>query len=541
MTGRGLLLALAVAAVPSAPAVTQSAPPVSFDEPSWMWRWSPIVPLADLRRTLPGRDFPVTSLASRPAPHVGLFWTAGVPGALPAEAGGDWAEYRLVQSGRSGEFRRPLDPGREAHSAGGALAWGTLGGRGAGIGRVALDRGSFGSNAYADIQEPYASEPFAVGDTVGDDTGRTAVRLEGGGGWRVGALGVGLAAGYHQQETRTIASAVPRQYRHTNPGLTAGVSFDVAGPALRLALLGRWQREVDQIWIYTVAASSRVYPFSGYEDPVPRELVSTIYNRRFERTARAAGAAAAGTVLGAEWVVHARVESRDVAHFRADVPDPVTDEWMADGWMLGAALQRAFPRQHLLVTLDGYYQTLAGESRSGEFEGVPFAAEERRWTATGEVRLVPTSGWQAAVQVAVARERRERTDGLAGVHSDLAAWQPAVMLSLMRGLGPVGIAVGGAHSEFNPSGAGPVRYEMGPIYQNWIAPELGVYATESKWYAGFAGIRWQARSRLAFIAEGRYDVARPGRTLNNLIAAPIGGEREGWSVTVGIVVAEMGR
>ncbi|UCG88084.1 MAG: hypothetical protein JSW71_05945, partial [Gemmatimonadota bacterium] len=265
------LLLLAVA-MPIGRGDAQTSPPLSFDEPSWMWRWSPIAPLADLRRTLPGRDLPVTSLLSRSAPRVGLFWTAGVPGALPAEASDQRAEFRYVHSDRSGAFRRPLDPGVETHNAGAALAWGSLGGRGAGIGRVTVDRGTLDANAYADILEPYGSDPYSIADTIGDAVGRTAVRLEGAGGWRVGAFGLGLAAGYHQQETRTIASAVPRLYRNANPGLTAGVTVDLLASALQLALVGRWQQEVDQVSMYSVAAPSRVYPFSGYEDPVPRDL-----------------------------------------------------------------------------------------------------------------------------------------------------------------------------------------------------------------------------------------------------------------------------
>jgi hypothetical protein len=469
---------------------------------------------------------------------VGLFWTAGVPGALPVEVDDERAEFRYVRSDRSGEYRRPLDPGEEAHNAGAALAWGSLGGRGVGIGRVIVDRGNFGSEAYADILEPYASEPYSLADTIGDEMGRTAVRLEGAGGWRMGPLGLGLALGYHQQETRTIASAVPRSHRSTNPGVTAGVSVDLLGSAVQLALVGRWQQETDQVWIYSVAAASRVYPFSGYEDPVPRNLVSTIYNRRFERTARAVGAAAAGELLGGRWVIHGRVEDRTAAHFRADILSPLTEEWAADGWMLGAALQRQFLEGHLLVTLDGWYAKLSGESQSAELEGVPFAADEKAWTVSGEVRLMPTGGWQAVGQVAVAREERERRDGIAAVHSDLAAWRPVAVLAVMRTVGPIGLTVGGALSEFNPSGAVPVSNEMGPIYQNWIAPELGVYAAESRWYAAMAGLRWQARPRTAVIAEARYDVARAGKTLNNLIGTPPTGERNGWSVTLGIVLGK---
>ena len=158
----------------------------------------------------------------------------------------------------------------------------------------------------------------------------------------MGPLGLGLAAGYHQQETRTIASAVPRAHRSTNPGVSAGVSLDLPGSAVQLALVGRWQQEMDQTSIYSVAAASRVYQFSGYEDPVPRDLANTVYNRRFERTARAVGGAAAGEVIGVRWIIHGRVEHRAVAHFRTDLPNPITEEWAADGWMLGTALQRKF-------------------------------------------------------------------------------------------------------------------------------------------------------------------------------------------------------
>jgi hypothetical protein len=295
---------------------------------------------------------------------------------------------------------------------------------------------------------------------------------------------------------------------------------------------------VDQIWIHSVGAASRVYPFSGYEDPVPRELVSTIYNRRFERTAHGLGAAAAGEVHGTRWVIHGRLEDRSVAHFRSDVLSPLTEEWAADGWMLGASVQSRFLERRLLVTLDGWYQTLAGEAESPGLEGVPFTADETTWSLAAQARLLPLYGWEAAGHVAVVRERRDRRDGIAEVQSDLAAWRPAAAIAVMRALGPLGIAVGAGMSEFNPSGSTPRSDEMGPVYQGWIAPELVVYATEAVSYAGMAGLRWRAHHRTALMVELRYDVTKPRRLLNGFVGARPSGTRERWSISAGIVLAE---
>ena len=80
---------------------------------------------------------------------------------------------------------------------------------------------------------------------------------------------------------------------------------------------------------------------------------------------------------------------------------------------------------------------------------------------------------------------------------------------------------------------------MGPVYQNWIAPELAVYATDSRWYAAEVGFRWRLRPGTALIADARYDVAQPGETLNNLIGPPPTGERAGWSATLGFVLGNI--
>jgi len=532
-------VALVMATVAPVSGHAQGAPPLRLNEPSWLWRWSPIVPLSELRRTLPGEGLALPRPLTRPAPRVGLFWTAGIPGAAPSEVQDDRAEFRYVHADLSGDYRRPLDPGEARHNAGAALAWGNLGGSGGGIGRVVVDRGNFDREAFADILHPYATEPFAVADTVGDAVGRTAVRIEGAGGWQVGRFGLGLAAGYHQQETRTLRSAAPRSNRTANPGVSVGATFDVHESALQVGVMARWQQEADQIAVYSVAAPSRVYEFAGYADPVPLNLVSTRYGRRFERTARAVGAGLGGTLHGGRWVVHGRLEDRTGVHFSSNMANPNQEEWASTGWLVGGAAQYPLVTDRLVLTLDGWVAGVAGEAQYSGLEGVPFAADEAAWTASGELRLLPTNGWQAVGFFSVTREQRTRRDGIARTHSDLSAWRPSGGLTVARHLGAFGVSLGGAVGEFNPSGAAPLAHDMGPIYQNWIAPELALYATEARWVAGSGGISWRVRPSVLFAVDAQYRRLTGTENLNSAIGTPPTGDRQRWSLDVGILVGQI--
>ena len=504
------VFALVLVAGPSqtgAQVLGASAAPGGPDLPRWLTAWSPLEPVADLHRELPGAEVSLPSLLTLPAPRLGMFWSAGNPGALPFENSDTYAQIRTGYKRYSGEYRRPLDAGTESFTGGSAFGWKTLGSGGSALGRVAVDRLRRSQNGHADVLLPFSSNPFTVLDTLGDPISTTVMRLEGAAGWRVGNFGVGLGMGFEGREVRTEASPVPRQYRVSASGLTAGLAYDIAGGALRLGLYGRRTLMAQYLFMYGYADESLAYVLSGYYNPLPYELSlvgSGRVQRRFEQGARAYGVSLGGRVAGLNWVGFAqtnRVTEEQYIDIYSDEPD--TDDWDADGWAIGFAAQRMFGGERVLATISARYAQLEGETQRMDLDEVNFTAKEHTFHISGEVRLLPWNGWGGAVQLALGREGRERRDLLARVGSDLQHRAPAMSVEVSRAL-PRGfaVAVAGGFSLFTPWGDIPTPSRMSDAYQTWIAPELSLYGTNA--WSGTAALTvlWRARDDLSLWTQG---------------------------------------
>ncbi len=501
--------------------------------PHWTEAWSPLVPIAELPRTLAGSGLRFPSLLTQPATRIGLFWTAGNPGALAREVGDQRTEFLVGLTDESGDYHRPFDPGAESHRLIAGQAWGAMGARGTGIARIAVDGGDFDDGAFADVLVPYASEPFTVIDTLGEKTSRTAVRLEGAGAWQHGSFAVGLGLGYVQQETRTVESAVPILNRTASPGVTGGVTYGLRGGSVRIGAFGRWQQTAETVAISSIAAVSRVYRFTGFDDPEAINLVANFFTRRFDRHAWAAGGVMGAELAGFSAVLFLQREHRLSKNFNILGDEGVADRWDAAGWMAGAALQSAFAARRLLVTIEARYSTLNGEEELSQIDGVPFSADETSWNVRGELRFTPRGGWEAAARLGLTREERTRSDALARVSSDLRSWSPEAALEVARWFGSsIAVGLGGAIGERNPSGSVPDPASMGPVYQAWLAPELALDATAARAWAGIGTVRWQLRPVTALWIQGQYKrISAPSGFLAD---APTG-VRSGWMAAVGLI------
>jgi len=530
---------LAVAAVPTvAAAQTLGSPaaPGGAEMPRWLTRWSPVGLTGDLPRELPGAATALPYLLTLPAPRVGLFWTAANPAGLPTDVYDDYAQFRLGVRQNDGSYRRPLDGGKDRRIGGTGFGWKDLAANGAAIGRLVVDRMDQDAGAHADVVLPHSSNPFVVLDTIGDAMSGIVVRLEGAGGWRIGALGLGLGLGYDGRVISTEVSTAPRKYRVSAAGANGGLSYDLFDGALQLGVHGRWEQIAQTTLISSYASATRVYVLSGYYDPVPLDLDRQGYYRRFDRNATAWGGSVGGILLGAKWTVFAQRDKLSEKQSVQIEDDPPTDGWDADGWSGGLAAQLAIGDSLVLVTVTAEYATLSGQALRMDLEEVNFSAEESGWYVGSEVRLLPHNGWTAAVRLGTGRESRVRRDYLARLASDLKAWAPAVSIEVARAL-PAGfsLSVGIGYSQHAPWGSIPDPAVMGEGYQDWIAPELSLYSTDASSITGTLVILWQAKPGLSFWAQGRAASLSGDAGTSGLPLTPEGKRKLG-SIEVGVTM-----
>ena len=524
--------------VPS-PASGQAEVIATPSEPRWLSRWSPLEPSADLQREPLLEALRLPSLLTHPSPRIGHFWSAGNPGALESEIVNKTAAFSAETGIVSGDYRRPLDPGSSSQLRGSGYGWSRLGDRGAGFGQIVVDRMDFDDGVFSNVLSPYGTEPYAILDTLGEATSGTAVLLEGAGGWKVGRLGFGIGLGYTSREVRTVASAVPRIHTIATPGVSGGVRVDLGRNGLALGVFSRWRQDAESIRIYSIAAASRVYEIAGYDEPVRRDLTSDWYLRRFERTAWSHGVTLGGETAGVYWTLFASRDRNSASNFSVRSGDGEPDRWDASGWDVGAVIQATLQDRRVFLNLETRYTTLAGESERPDLQGVPFAADEGRFSMTGEVRLFADGGWEAVAVFGATYEERRRSDGLAEVFSDLRTWRPMAGGEVVRWFGSkLAISVGGAFVEHNPSGTVPQASMLGDAYRNWIAPELALEASEAHAGAGAVTLRWQLRSATAFWLQGRQFTSTPAEFAPVSLQLRPEGSRTGWTVAAGVVLGK---
>lgn len=475
--------------------------------PSWMTAWSPFTIGADLRRTLGPAVRPPDLLL--PPPRIGLFWTRGNPGALPFELGDGWSEFRAATRELSGDYRRPSDAERASVPGLSALGWTSIDERGAAIGRVVSEqRNAAGSQAVS--LRPYGSSPFTAVDTAGADVRDTRSRLEGAGGWHVGRVGFGVAAGFEAHDHRTRASGLPRFGRSAAPAASAGVVTGL-GPA-RIGAYARWSAFAETTQAVAITRTGLVHGIDGFREPADYVIASSFpYFLRIEHDARAAGLGAGGAWKGLTWTAFVEADRMRQTRWNDRTEDrPPKDRWSADALSAGLAAQRSMAG--VLWTLDARWTTLAGQGRMAGAENVEFEADETAIAGALDARLEPADHpWSAAVRLSLAYESRDRVDDVAALTTTIESLAPGMAAAV--GFAPRDgtlIAAGLGHSRYLTRGVIPVLRDEGPAFRRALAPELTILASPAAaWSMSLAaghrirpGVALWVRAERASIAPG---------------------------------------
>ena len=500
--------------------------------------WSPLSPAAELPRIEPVIDVKRTDLLGERYPRIGLFWFASNPAALAREVSESRAEFQVGLLNVDGAYHRPLDVGRKSHKVASGYAWGPLGASGAGIGRVAVDRLGFRDGVYSDVLQPYTTEPYSVLDTLGEATAGTNVLVEGAGGWSIGRIAFGLALGHGANDIRTVESAVPRVMTFSNTGVSAGVTLELLSDRVWFGPVGTVQQTVESANIYSVAATSRVYALAGYHDPLQIDLTGGLFSRRFERSAWSGGIGVQAKLAGAAWVGYAQREHRSATNYDKSTLNAPEDKWSAEGWSGGAVVQ-FWMFERTFVTLNGRYTTVTGEAEQPDIEGVPFSSRESQLTLAADVRYQLGPATETAFRIGATRANRSRNDALLEVSSSVVTWRPTASLELLRWLSPkFAVSLSGATMEHNPSGSVPSTSLMGPVYQNWVAPELEYEATASRSWVTAGTVHLQARPGTAFWFTGEYAHTSPQQHGVGWLPYAPTGDRRATRLIFGVTLGE---
>jgi hypothetical protein len=496
----------------------------------WMTAWSPLNRLADLGQAPPAGS---PGLAAAPAPRIGLWWTAGVPAALPFELVDTRSEFHFTAAGASGPYRRAMDPDDVKVVQGSVFGWRPIGASGGAAGSIVIDQETAGARPYAATLRPYSSDPFVVADTTAPATRRVRARLEGAFGWRAGPLGFGASVGLEEGDHRTRDAGFPHFGRSSAPAARAAVAY-APHPAVRVAVYGRWLRDSETLSMGPRTMSGMVFRLAGYHDPDSGAVVGpAFFFRRSERSARAGGVAAAGRVLRTDAVAYAERTIRRNRHFSAQVADPPADRWDADGWVLGLAAQRRLVGP-VLFTGQVRRETLAGDARLADLDGVVFRSSESELTLSAELRFAPAGvPWTVIAAYDLVRTRHLRYDFIAEVGADLVEWTPGVALAVMREFGRATIGLGASGADHSAVGAIPDATALGPVYQTLVAPGMTFAASRARPLRLTGSVGYRTGPATTLLLDGAW-TSLDGPT-STLPFAPTG-TRTAWSVGVRAVM-----
>lgn len=502
---RALLAVTAVAAL---------AGPAAAQDP-WGGAWTPLAPVADIPRSLLTPPSPAALLVRLP-PAIGLFWTDGNPAALPFEVGDAFSVYDVGYEDQSGDYRRPLDPGSVGTFGARASGWGPLGGRGGVTGRAVLWDETREPDALSHQVRPYGSSPLIASDSSTPAVDRVRVRLEGAGGWRTGPWGFGAALGYDAVDNRTQATRLPRIGRQTTSSASLGAVHAFGSGAWRVGLSWRYQQSNETFQVTARGGTTgAAFLLIGFSEPLRQPIVSIQpFIRRFEREASAWSPSVAGTLFGATWTAAlARERLRDEQRASAVNPDVGTDRWLADGWAWTVAAQRPFRAfgWTALARAGARGRSLEGDATIATIDGIILTQRETDLGIDAELRVAsPDTAWQMALGFVTRGITRDWADYLAELSADIETWTPGASVEVARRVGrPTDLALGFAWAGHFASARLPNPALRGPAYQQLIAPELSLEATQAAGVAWHGTLRYRLAPASALWIRLRYDEVRP--------------------------------
>jgi hypothetical protein len=528
-----IVVAMAVCAVVEpAGAFAQSAAADVADSQRF-WRWSPLLPIADLGMPAP-RLTELPRLLELPAPRVGVARISGNPAGLPDEIDSAWTQLVLSTNGVTGSYRRPLDPG-SVSSIGTSLAgWRRIGARAAAIGRVAVEHDDLGGGSYSAFVAPYGSGPVVPADTNRPPLGRTIVTLEGGEGIALGDWRLGIAAGYRTEQNSSSQSTAAQVGRASSSGLTLGAERAL-GSGARVGFYGRGLQSSETVNLIADPAIIRVYPLDGYGSPDPADYIPALppFLRRADRAATAWGADVDGHAFDASWAAYLERQSlqeRQLADaLSSNAP---TDYWRASGYAVGGSAERMVRGVQATVSAD--WSAQRGDVDRVVTNSGAYRADASRLALAAEARYASAaSPWTLAAALSLGRDQQTATDDAARITTNIVAWSPGASAEIARRVSDrLTLSFGYARSQFTPVAAVPLPANRGTAYTLLVAPAIEVAAATASSDQGGMSARWQTGAGIISFrlwASGTRPVSRPDAS----VPLPRG-DRSSWGFAMSL-------
>jgi hypothetical protein len=436
-------------------------------------------------------------------------------------------------SRQSGDYRRPLDPGRARLLQAEAQSWRRLSPAFSLLGRVTFDQERLDPGTRADFTEAFPSSPFVTTDTSGTAVRRTRTALEGAAGWKLGQWNVGVTAGYEARDHLSIVSTTVRRVRSTTPGLVLGASREIG--RTRLGAFVRWRHSAETVLLYTRTGSGQIHELTGYRE-VPFISLSTSYYKRREHGNSSIGGSMDGSTWGTRWSLYAEVTRQDEQLTRQERNDPALDSWDQSGWTVGAALQRQL-ESRLLLTLHIRNVSLSGHADLAlDSSADVFRADESAFEAELEARLLAApKGWSGTLTLGITRESRTRRDLSNGLVTSVTSGTPSFALELGRDLGSrLFAAAGWSVALYGPTSAIPDPAMRGPVYRSYFAREYELYSSRANPTAVSILIRHEMSPSVRLWTSGRLERLSSAESVSTF--AP-GVSRSAGSLRAGVTVS----
>lgn len=506
---------------------------------AWLSAWSPLRPIIDAPRGLLRAPL-APGLLDAGAPLSGAFILAGAAGALARDLrhGSDtvrFSEIRLRRSNESGAYRRPLDVAASSVMQVSGRGYADVGKRGVAIGRFVLDQEHNSRSAFTERIAPYLSAPFVVTDSLEPPMDRTRARLEGALGFQLGEFGVGGAAGVEVSANNSVNVPLRRTGRADTPAANVGVERTLPWLSLRVGAYYRWSEPNESNILSAAPRATVAYSLAGLAEPfgIPISAASGSSFTRIDRRATSTGGSLSARLLKADLVLTheegQRADDQTQAPLTANRSD--TQRWRARGSETRLEVQRHLVHA-LSATVVGSYESLHGNGRRADLNGIAFTGTNARRALEVEVRTPTERRWSVAVSGGTVRQLDSLTDYVAqvGTKTDVLTIFTAAEVAHRFRRNALALGVSGATTSPRSSSipSASMRQEQ---YQRLIAPAQAYSVAMASAYAGWFTATVPFRTSLLIVT------ARGERTSPNSIATARlqpSGQRSVWSLGVGI-------
>jgi hypothetical protein len=498
--------------------------------------WSPLRPVADLGMQF---NLPLSRHAGLldAAVRHGLFSMAGNPAAAAWEVAERHGEIGAHVASTDGTYRRPLEPDGVARSGMSGFGWQPVGGTSALAGSFAFDQTTHEPGVRAVVSTPYAMSPFVVTDTTRSTHAVQRAHLEGAGGWRLGRVSLGLAAGYAAHDGYARGAAVPRRSSLSMPAGIIGLATELADGVLA-GVHVREQRDVEVTQILDAGrGTTYVHRLNGFAEPTGFVVQQASYYHRREAVGRAAGAGVAGVTGAWSWGVAGEVGRREARHWTRRAAEPDTDTWTTSAVDAGAFLSR--PVRNFDFTAELRRVQLDGEAVLADADSPVFEADEDATLAVARVALPPGPGtdWAGLFRVVVALENRDRRgtgDFAPRVRTE--ATRIALDAEGARRLGDaVWLAAGASHERYMVQGTMPAAELYPAAVRGLLSADASWLLTPRSRTGGSVGVLWQVSAGTALRLSARGDRAQPASQQAALPDRPAG-DRTDWGLSLTAVL-----